>query len=634
MSDELTAWPYLWVFVKMSLVILLAKGIVWSLKPYSSSLKAMVWAVAILVQPVVFLTGLQEPLFKLIPSVPDSLKESFTLMRVDQLDLSSSLGGNNDRYTSPAIEGQGRFSGSPYIAELSVFSDDLVKIDADPLLGEASQTAFEVELLAAYDRKKKQELSINGIKFFVILVWASVAALVLVPLIISRFQVKKFRSERVAHDTDVARVWTKIGSSKSQLPHLCLSNNTRVPFACGIKSPTVVLPRESLSWSKRRLKSTLLHELAHTERKDPLIRTLSSLIKALCWFHPLVWYAHRELVHHQEQACDELAMQSGISATDYAEDLLATVDRYDRTPAQALAMAKWSRLGCRIRWVLSDQSKILKPTTLKKNVTSGFLVVLSLCVGVIGFADEIKEIRLSASGESEETGEEDINSEITDEQMISKLTSYLAELDGQIKSAREVDLDSLSDFDEREENHHSNAIERLDSHRIRVSKLAGALEQIETLDHLLAYMGELDDTQKSYLEKVLNSRGHMENKEEAKMTEMNFLKLNELDLRHRLLLSSSLSHESAEISEIKDHKARLLRGEEIQLPPFDQAGAEDANVFLLKAYFEQRNELIVLLDKGVEKHDREVLVRKRGLKKLRSQIMAQGYALYLTNRSR
>jgi len=615
-------------------------------------------------------------------------------MRVDQLDLSSRLGGNNDRYTSPAIEGQGRFSGSPYIAELSVFSDDLVKIDADPLLGEASQTAFEVELLAAYDRKKKQELSINGIKFFVILVWASVAALVLVPLIISRFQVKKFRSERVAHDTDVARVWTKIGSSKSQLPHLCLSNNTRVPFACGIKSPTVVLPRESLSWSKRRLKSTLLHELAHTERKDPLIRTLSSLVKALCWFHPLVWYAHRELVHHQEQACDELAMQSGISATDYAEDLLATVDRYDRTPAQALAMAKWSRLGCRIRWVLSDQSKILKPTTLKKNVTSGFLVVLSLCVGVIGFADEIKEIRLSASGESEETGEEDINSEITDEQMISKLTSYLAELDGQIKSAREVDLDSLSDFDEREENHHSNAIERLDSHRIRVSKLAGALEQIETLDHLLAYMGELDEapqfglksyseylmafkekegmevagmsdessayteklleigqlgrnlfdhflsyrgeinTQKSYLEKVLNSRGHMENKEEAKMTEMNFLKLNELDLRHRLLLSSSLSHESAEISEIKDHKARLLRGEEIQLPPFDQAGAEDANVFLLKAYFEQRNELIVLLDKGVEKHDREVLVRKRGLKKLRSQIMAQGYALYLTNRSR
>ena len=45
-------------------------------------------------------------------------------------------------------------------------------------------------------------------------------------------------------------------------------------------------------------------------RRDPLIRFFATLVRAIFWFHPLVWIAHRQLVATQEQACDQFALHS------------------------------------------------------------------------------------------------------------------------------------------------------------------------------------------------------------------------------------------------------------------------------------------------------------------------------------
>jgi bla regulator protein BlaR1 len=48
----------------------------------------------------------------------------------------------------------------------------------------------------------------------------------------------------------------------------------------------------------------LLHELAHVRRRDHWVRLLELVVVPLYWWHPVVWWARRELHEAEEQCCD------------------------------------------------------------------------------------------------------------------------------------------------------------------------------------------------------------------------------------------------------------------------------------------------------------------------------------------
>lgn len=50
--------------------------------------------------------------------------------------------------------------------------------------------------------------------------------------------------------------------------------------------------------------SLLLHELAHVRRRDHWVRWLELIVVPLYWWHPVVWWAKRELHEAEEQCCD------------------------------------------------------------------------------------------------------------------------------------------------------------------------------------------------------------------------------------------------------------------------------------------------------------------------------------------
>jgi beta-lactamase regulating signal transducer with metallopeptidase domain len=50
--------------------------------------------------------------------------------------------------------------------------------------------------------------------------------------------------------------------------------------------------------------SLLLHELAHVRRHDHWVRLLELAVVPLYWWHPVVWWARRELHEAEEQCCD------------------------------------------------------------------------------------------------------------------------------------------------------------------------------------------------------------------------------------------------------------------------------------------------------------------------------------------
>jgi beta-lactamase regulating signal transducer with metallopeptidase domain len=75
------------------------------------------------------------------------------------------------------------------------------------------------------------------------------------------------------------------------------------------------------------LDTLLLHELAHYRRRDHWVRVLELVVLGLYWWHPLAWYARRELREAEEQCCDSWVVTAlPGSARTYAAALLDTLD--------------------------------------------------------------------------------------------------------------------------------------------------------------------------------------------------------------------------------------------------------------------------------------------------------------------
>lgn len=166
-------------------------------------------------------------------------------------------------------------------------------------------------------------------------------------------------------------------------PRLVRSEDAKMPFACGLLQPTIVLPAECDGWTLDRRRAVLLHELAHIRRRDLVGHTVGRFACALYWFHPLVWTAAKRLRSESERACDDLALTCGARASDYAEHLLDIVTgvRHHATPAVALAMARRKEFEGRMLAILDPELRRGAPSRKQTVGLVGGLAVLSLVVG-------------------------------------------------------------------------------------------------------------------------------------------------------------------------------------------------------------------------------------------------------------
>ena len=194
--------------------------------------------------------------------------------------------------------------------------------------------------------------------------------LTLIPWLVSFLQL--IRIQKRSAEGPPLEVWQSL--SKGSRPDLFFTASPTAPFTCGVFRKRVFLPEESIHWSERHLRSALAHELSHLDRKDPLVRLCSLFIRALFWFHPLVWFAHRQLILAQEEACDQETLKHGISAADYAEDLLLFATQNRTSPRETLAMAKPSQLTRRVRSILSSKKQPRNSAAL----LAGILLLLPL----------------------------------------------------------------------------------------------------------------------------------------------------------------------------------------------------------------------------------------------------------------
>jgi beta-lactamase regulating signal transducer with metallopeptidase domain len=90
----------------------------------------------------------------------------------------------------------------------------------------------------------------------------------------------------------------------------------------------LILPRELLARLTLEQGDALLaHELAHLRRRDHWVRVLEFLATGLFWWHPVLWWARREIREAEEQCCDAWVVWAlPAVARGYALALVETVD--------------------------------------------------------------------------------------------------------------------------------------------------------------------------------------------------------------------------------------------------------------------------------------------------------------------
>jgi uncharacterized protein (TIGR03435 family) len=124
------------------------------------------------------------------------------------------------------------------------------------------------------------------------------------------------------------------------------------PMTYGILRPVVMLPLDATAWSEEELCRAMIHELEHVRRGDWLSQYMARIVRALYWFHPLVWIAWRRLSLEAERACDDAVLRRS-EATAYANQLVLLAERLASTATPPLlAMAACRDLSTRVRAVL------------------------------------------------------------------------------------------------------------------------------------------------------------------------------------------------------------------------------------------------------------------------------------------
>ena len=113
-----------------------------------------------------------------------------------------------------------------------------------------------------------------------------------------------------------------------QKTRLVLVSEPIGPMTFGWIRPAIIVPQSLIvGRSPQEVEPLLAHELIHVRRGDALIGLLQLAAQCLWWFHPLVWWANREMGRERERCCDEEVV-AGLACppATYARSLLNVLE--------------------------------------------------------------------------------------------------------------------------------------------------------------------------------------------------------------------------------------------------------------------------------------------------------------------
>lgn len=159
----------------------------------------------------------------------------------------------------------------------------------------------------------------------------------------------------------------------------------RSPMVIGHLKPIILFPIGSINKLEvNEVEAILAHEIAHILRNDYLINILQTILEAIFYFHPAVWWLSSQVRIERENCCDDVAVKICGNSLTYAKSLVRVQEMtYIQNPQIAMSAGgqKRSLLFHRVQRILNHKQH--KTTISDKLISFGVILSIILCVSFV-----------------------------------------------------------------------------------------------------------------------------------------------------------------------------------------------------------------------------------------------------------
>lgn len=154
-----------------------------------------------------------------------------------------------------------------------------------------------------------------------LVLWLTIAAALLIRLILAYASLRTVKSSLEPSDTLTARVKSFSGVW-SRHAVVGVSPSVAEPCAIGFLHPAIALSTEmAATLTAGDLERVLRHEYAHVRRYDDYANLMQRVFAAVLWFNPVVHIAGRAMAIEREIACDDAAAAASDERVAFARCL-------------------------------------------------------------------------------------------------------------------------------------------------------------------------------------------------------------------------------------------------------------------------------------------------------------------------
>ncbi len=156
----------------------------------------------------------------------------------------------------------------------------------------------------------------------------------------------------------------------------------RTPMVVGYLKPLILFPIGFINrLSEKEVEAILAHEIAHVIRHDYLFNILQSLVEAIFYYHPAVWWMSAQIRDEREIACDEIAIELlHGNSMNYAKALVAIQEMafFPLTPSLAFVGQSKNQFLMRMQRILNQPQN--KFNIMEKLIAT--IIVLFTLIGL------------------------------------------------------------------------------------------------------------------------------------------------------------------------------------------------------------------------------------------------------------
>jgi len=174
------------------------------------------------------------------------------------------------------------------------------------------------------------------------------------------------------------------------------------PLSIGLFRSKIFMPTTYEKWPTECRTLIIHHELAHIQRRDAWMQVLQVVVRALYFFHPLVWLLSNRMEEYREMICDETAIADAqVSPVEYSRFLVYIAEQITRgNPGCAVTPAlirQKNQLLKRVAYHIKEEN--MRP--IKKTIVVLVFVLLLALIMPLSWYCNKKEPSASVVGKPE-----------------------------------------------------------------------------------------------------------------------------------------------------------------------------------------------------------------------------------------